>query len=433
MNLFFVTVIFYLLILLFITNFIKNKIVLIIILVWWGFWNSLSHLSLSGVFPINFSTQIMYFFFFSVTSLVAYLSQLSKFQRFNYHYSSKENNYLYDIILKLTCFFAFPVQLFFFLRALYIMVYIMHPSQYRNDVFGLNTGSSVLFFNSNSLSYQYALFVAPFQFVALFAGISFSLFKKKHRLLVFSLLLVIMDAIMMYGRFGFHYIIFGAIFYISIYFSINKGKKSPLRSAIYFSSIAFVLVAIVYGITYMKYKTNLWEFTKLFVITYHTESFKIFDVEQNNPNSILHQYTYGLATFGGIERYVLLILNKFGFGIEPQSNLIGGYLHQNFLIGRTETGDPLSLNAFGSIFFTFYKDGGYFAILIYAILTGMLIVNLSKSMILRDPYRFSLLIGVTYLFVYGIFQPVTTGPMLPAVFSIFFANQIIRFYFWLKS
>ncbi|TGL37121.1 O-antigen polymerase [Leptospira perdikensis] len=423
---------FYLLLVVLLTWLSSRGIVLILIISWWGIWNFLSYFSISGIQIIDIDTQFVYFLFFaSITA--AYIS----FERISQKWKNRSFNFsnvksLYKILFWLAICVLLPVQIFFVFRAIYILTFIMPPGMYRNDVFGLITGTSTLFFNSNALALLHSLVIGPFQYIYLFTGLSYYLLRRKLGLILIGVTLIILDAVMMFGRFGYHFLIvtllFGLIF--TAYFSgISKLTRHSLKLIAAFS----FLVLFSLFITLNKGNEGMIEILKTFVVTYHTESFAIFDLELRNPNSILHNYTYGLSTIGGVERYWTLVLNKLSYPIVSQTDIVGAYLHQNFVIGQDSYGRPLLFNAFGSIFFTMYRDGGLVAIFGFGTIFGFLLSYYSISINTRDPYRFSMLLGLVYILIYGIFQPSTLGPMLPAFVFIFLLHLCSQIYSRVKD
>lgn len=231
----------------------------------------------------------------------------------------------------------------------------------------------------------------------------------------------------MFGRFGYHYLIIAVILLLSFltYFGgFVKLYTNILRAIIPISILLFLALWIT---LYRGIKSFL-DIFKLYVVTYHTESFSIFDSELNNPNSILHEFTYGFSMLGGIERYWAFALNKLGFLYISQTDVVGGYLHNDFNIGIDKMGSPILLNAYGSIFFTMYRDGGILGVIFFALLFGFLFSYFSVANKNRDPYCFSILIGLIFILIYGIFQPTTLGPMLPALVIMMILHFMIRMY-----
>jgi len=410
-----------------VSYFSKQGIGLVIILAWWGILNVITYFSLSGLFLISNETQLVYFLFFTFI-VISFLmvEKLLPSIRLKKSYLTI-NLYFYDILFRLALIVLIPIQLMFSLRAIYLISFVMTPSYYRSDVFGLITGTSTLFYNSIQLAKIHAFVIGPLQFVIFFAGFSYFAFCKKKGLLVLGALLIILDALMMYGRFGYHYLIFSLFLFFLFYRErkkVNEMKKIVIISFLFL----FFLILVLYKITSDRDKLSLIDVFKTYFVTYHTESFVIFDTELKNPNSILHEYTYGLSTFGGVERYFIPLVNKFGYSLISQADLVGGYLHQNFLIGYDEYHKPLLFNAYGSIFFAMYRDGGLIAVSLFGILFGFFLSFYSVSLKSKDPIDFAIFYGLLFIFIYGVFQPTVLGPMLPALFILYLLKVFLKAY-----
>lgn len=422
-----VTLCFYIFLILLVFYSSKKGMGLLIVLTWWGILNVITYFSLSGLFLISNETQLVYFLFFTffvISFLLAEkLLHFIQFKKTNLNVTVS----LYRFLSNLTLFVLLPIQILFTIRAIYLISFVMTPSYYRSDVFGLMTGTSTLFFNSILVAKAHAFIIGPLQFVIFFAGFSFFINRKKKGLLVLGTILIVLDALMMFGRFGYHYLILSLLFYFLLSGRIGnfqKKKKVILSTLVLITILLFTVVKV----TNNRGDSNLIKIFKTYVITYHTESFIIFDTELKNPNSILHEYTYGLSTFGGVERYLIPIINQLGFKLVSQTDIVGGYLHQNFLIGYDEHLKPLLFNAYGSNFFTMYRDGGLIAVSIFGILFGLFFSFYSESLKSKDPIDFAIFYGFLFILIYGVFQPTVLGPMLPALFILYLLKLILKAY-----
>jgi oligosaccharide repeat unit polymerase len=411
----------------------KVNIFAILILIWWGFWNFLATLSLTGLFIPSKLTQNVYFIFFSCFSLGIILVEFIKHKKFfkvKSLFLNKKNSIMKveNFLSKLIIFFILPLLIYFSIRAIYIMNFeIIYIGEYRRDVFGLITGTSKLFHNSIFISFFYSEVIYPIIFLSLFWSLSIFLIFKRKELLILSFILIILDSIMMAGRFGYHYIAMSFVI-IFIYRVNKKGIFKILISHYYLFLIGFLLLILTFKIGEFRGNLGISTFINTFIIDYHTESFSILDSEIKNMNSIIHHTTYGLSLFAGIEKYFVRIFNFLGFDFISQANQIGAYLHSYRIVGETNLGDPIYYNAFGSIFFSIYRDGGYLYSAIIGFIYGLLIRIYSQSIMSFNVYHLSILIALLYIGIYGIFQPVTSGAMLPAIFLIPISYYFFSFF-----
>ncbi|MCW7462941.1 O-antigen polymerase [Leptospira limi] len=405
----------------------KNPIGMYIILIWWGALNLLNYFSLSGLFIISSDTQYVYFLFFVFFTLSFIFTENFINSRVYDNFNINVSLYSYNFLFYFALLLIVPIQIMFTVRAIYLFSFIMEPSMYRSDVFGLITGTSSLFFNSVHVAKAHAFIIGPLQFVVFFSGISYFIVRKKVGLLFLGTILIVLDAIMMFGRFGYHYLIISILLYF-IFTNKNKYKEEKFRVYLFSIVLFLILIFASLKITNNRGDSNIIKILKTYIVTYHTESFTIFDIELKNPNSILHEYTYGLSTLGGIERYFIPLINIFGYRFISQADQVGGYLHQNFLIGYDEYNNPLLFNAYGSIFFTMYRDGGLIAVSVFGILLGFFFSIYSGSLKTKDPIDFAIFYGLLFLILYGIFQPTVLGPMLPALFILYILKQVLKAY-----
>lgn len=291
--------------------------------------------------------------------------------------------------------------------------------EYRADAFGLVNGTSTLFFNKGSLALVFFYCFLPLIFFGLFVGISYLVRFRKYELFATSLILIALDAIMMAGRFGFHYICFSLIL-----IGLFKANISFLKinSRAIFILILFVLGSF-FSVGYISKnrafneRTDIVRLIEDFVVDYHTASFHILDYELNREDSLIHDLTYGLSTFSGLERYILLFTNLTHLTSKiPEVDIIGGYLHPARNIGIDHLGKTKWYNAYGSSLFILYRDGAIYGVIGGGFLLGML-VQLFALRLSKNVFSSSLFLsGFMYMSVYSLFQAAFTGPMIAGFF-----------------
>ncbi|PJZ29754.1 O-antigen polymerase [Leptospira kmetyi] len=399
----------------------KTSWVLLLIQAYWFFWMFLSSLSLTGLFiPSDFTYYLYIALLSSVTigaGLYRLLNRNDKRTRlkprsfFKISIQDKEKYFFYGILV-----FIFPIVLFFLSKSIYMNLQpdAMPPAMFRAAAYGVY-GESVLF-GKNKYLYYYSLAVLPMILASLFVGAAFYLRLKKIRTLLLGAALVSMDAVMMLGRFGFYYILIVMILILII--KVFRNRKQFFQSITWGKVVAvagiFVLIVLVGAMRNSSRKVDFKEIVDSYVIDYHTESFVMFDHELKDKSSMLHERTYGRSSLGGLERGFSFMLGLFRipFQIQVQSDLIGGYLHKNRLLGYTSDGKPKEYNAFGSVLFSLYKDGGATFTIIMGIIFGFCMALFSKAMISLNPYQLSILSCLLFIGIFGIFQPVLGGPIL---------------------
>ncbi len=412
----------------------KKSIFIIFLLSWWFFWNYINSLGITGLFTLSQNTQNLYFLFFGSSIVGAFLFSLlpryrlipKTFRR----YSIAINRHRRVILFFLGC-FVFPIVFFFFLRALYLITTRFTLVEYRSEVFGLNTGSSLLFFNSKLISLFYFWVINPLQYMMIFFGVVRRVLFKENSLVILTFITLVMDAVVMAGRFSFHFLLFLALLIYSFEFILSKNTKTLLRNTIYLASIFILLLLFALIVTFIRDSSNLSGLSKIFnlyVLTYHTESFTILSQELNNPNSIVHDFTIWKSFWGGLLKYPIFLLNYFGMNLVSEESIIGGYLHQSILVGYTEGNKPIELNAFGSIFFNIYRDGKQFGMVVYGLLFGFCSILLAEGFYRKNSVYIVLLTAWCYIWVYGIFQPYIDGAILPAILGSFLVAMTLNLY-----
>lgn len=403
----------------------KTSWILILIQFYWFFWMFVSSLSLTGLFVPSDFTYFLYIMLLSSVTIGAGIYKLYPMSKGKELEKSKDDS---NSILKISderkefYFFVFilifilPVVLFFFLKSLYINFSpgAMPPSMFRAHAFGIY-GESILF-GKNKYLYYYSLAVTPFILATLFLGAGFYLSFDRKRLLVLGFALVAMDTLMMLGRFGFYYILMTIFLIVIVKFikdreNFQKLFTIPRLLALVCGFALIFSIGILRGPRKME---GLKEFISIYVIDYHTESFVMFDYELKDKNSLLHDRSYGRTSLGGLERGFSFLLALFRIPIyfQVQSDLVGDYLHKSRLLGYTPEGVPKEYNAFGSVLFSLYRDGGILFTIILGTLFGFLVSKFSQSIFSLNPYKLSILASLLFIGIFGIFQPVLSGPIL---------------------
>ncbi|MBM9501981.1 oligosaccharide repeat unit polymerase [Leptospira sp. 201903071] len=409
----------------------KTCWILVFIHSYWFFWMFISSLSLTGIFiPSNFTYYIFIMLLSSLTIgaglyKVYFLYRKRKgiildeesFSFFGITELQKEFYFFLFILI-----FVFPIVSFFLLKSAYMNLSpgSMQPSHFRAHAFGVY-GDSILF-GKNKYLYYYSLAINPLILATLFLGIGFYLRMRKKKVLIMGSALVAMDTLMMLGRFGFYYILI--FLSLIVFIKFLKDRKSLLESFSAFRivvlSLMFILIFFIGNLRSSGKEDGIKEFVNVFVIDYHTESFAMFDHELKNKESFLHERTYGRSSLGGLERGFSFLLGLFRvpFHFQVQSDLIGGYLHKNRLLGYTPDGRPKEYNAFGSVLFSLYKDGGIPFTLAIGVLFGFIVSKFSESLFVWNPFRLSILASLLFIGVFGLFQPVLGGPILLTILFI---------------
>lgn len=409
----------YSLIIFFVNKTVKRNSTLIIIAIsWWMFWNFISTSGIGGYFRINQNTQMIYYLFFFSLWLGTYTEDkisIRPFNRFFGSFNFKNLDVEFSHFFKFLLFIIFPITLQFLIRSVYLLETKYTVGGLRAEVYGLNTGTSELFYNSTIIANFYWLCIYPIYWAGLIIGSARYLVKGKISILLLSIVILIMDSILSQGRFGIHYSLFTIVTIIILKWEKLKqvSNKTKVKYTIASILVVFILIFFLFSI---RSASSFGESIVKFLIGYHVVSFNIFDIELNNPSSIIHDNTHGFSFFSGIFTIPILIFNKlFGLSNIPPDNLMGGYLFSNRLVGISSKYGSHYNNGFGSNFFSMYRDGGLTFIVLYGILTGYFMHYFSKGIRRSNIPLVSIFFAIYYIIIYGIFQPFTGGPILPAI------------------
>lgn len=401
----------------------KKSIFNLTILFWFFFWYFLDNLLLTGFYPLSDSGKFVirtFFITFIIGSILVFFIN-KKLLQFSIGVKIKSKTFFtyYRILLKFYIYFLIPIYLFFTIRGIYLMNTRFSMGEYRADVFGLVNGTSTLFFNKGIISLIFFYFLLPLIFSGLFVGVSYLVRFRKYELFLVSLVLIALDAIMMAGRFGFHYIFFSVVLVSLIKINVNFFQ---INSRTIFTLFVFLLVSFLIVMYISKNRafigrTDTSRIIEDFVVDYHTASFHILDYELNREDSLIHDLTYGLSTFSGLERYILLFTNLTHLTSKiPEVDIIGGYLHPARNIGIDHLGKTKWYNAYGSSLFILYRDGAIYGVIGGGFLLGML-VQLFALRLSKNVFSSSLFLsGFMYMSVYSLFQAAFTGPMIAGFF-----------------
>ncbi|MCG9875811.1 MAG: oligosaccharide repeat unit polymerase [Leptospiraceae bacterium] len=391
----------------------KSGILIIVSITWWFNWLIFSTISISGYFKPGIKTISLIVLFFISLCVGIYLKDkiiiLPLFKLKNL--KIKELN-IEEKFYKFLIVFILPLSLMGLSRTFYLLATKYSQSYYRSEVFGLNTGTSDLFLNSNILAGIYWNAIIPLYWASLLLGIVYYLKYNQAKLLLLSFLLFIIDSLTTVGRFSLHYIIFTLIILVSIKWSTNSVKLNYRKVTLTILGV-FLIIILMFSIRLGKDFKYVFD---IYIIGYHTSSLTILDQELNNPQSIILDKTLGSSFWTGLMNFPRFIsANILGFSWVGEGDLMGGYLHNNRLVGFNNKSQPFYNNAFGTIFFSMYRDGGFLAIILYGIFFGYLL-GITANKIPNKNMIFQIFhISIIFILIYGLFQPFTSGPILQAI------------------
>jgi oligosaccharide repeat unit polymerase len=370
----------------------------IFILIWFVFWLILANFSIGGVYPISYKTNIV--------ALIGILGFI-----FGMFVASTPKNVLpknfscNKYVNRLELFYSFfnPISLLLLLLLVikFIWLFISDPLLVsRLALFG-NEEEPSLIFGSQQALLLYTIFVKTILKSLVIIGFYLSFIKQKSKYFLVANLIWLLDSILFLGRGALLEFIFQIIFYLilckTFKIRFTKSIKRTLFTTFFLLILLAPLMSLIRG---DEEKFNLKNFFYRQVINYHTVGYVIFDQELNNNNSRLNTTTsYGRATLGGIERFIVLFIRRFDKNIDSISGQNGEYLNEFRLLGKSNDGTELYYNAFATLFYSFYLDGG-----ILFVFFGFAIFSffLSRVSLLVSNHQLQYLPILYLLFQFGI-------------------------------
>jgi oligosaccharide repeat unit polymerase len=404
----------------------KSGAPILFIQFWWFAWLYVSTQSFTGIYVPSDSTYWLFILMLSsVTSGVLMCRSKSSFS--GDRISERKIKNIESWLYKLSKYIALPIVSLLFIKSILFLINIKNFNNYRADTFGLD-GENILFVNSY-LFLLYNIIFKSFYLVGLFIGAIYYMRYNAYRVLVMSSILITLDSVMTMGRFGMYYIIFTYVMILILRYAMDELSIKKL-----FINKLNLLIICVFGalflVSTLRGGDDIAQLFNLFAINYHTMSFTIVDLELHNPASIIHDTTYGMSTLGMIERIIIMIITKSGINISSQASMVGVYLSDTMLLGQTIDGSPITGNAFGSVLFNLYRDGGAIFIVMSSMVYGYYMAKISVMVKKRSFYHMTLLLAFCYIGFFGIFQPILSGSIQITIISIYFifkSNRALLF------
>lgn len=389
---------------------------------WWFGWLFISTFSFSN---IDVPDERTYNYFLLVISSISFGSIVYYLTKKNFHsiiyYNNKEktnsklksiSNFLY----KLNYFIIIPSLLYFLFKSILIIFSSDSLANFRATTMGQIEGESSGIFSNLFFQLYYSWFIIPLLMISMFVAFSFYILKNDFKLLIISFVGLLMSSIITMGRgeiYLFLLLLIFAVFYKND-FKISNFFKS--KAIIYIFIISMIILSITLG--RMSSDTGLEYIFDTFIITYHTCGFAIFNDELINETSFLNNNTtYGMASTGTISYVIGLIYHLFDNTFYPVPEQIGRILNEYKNLGVNDSNQPLLFNAFGTVMYSIYLDGGLFLSLIFGyiygyFLTKFMLISKLNIQSFRAHYLLSLIFVLVYITLNGLFGPILSGTLI---------------------
>ncbi len=331
-------------------------------LLWLSFWVVMANLSLGGLYRISIELNILL-----IIGLTCYWVGTKVFRPIHrVDITLLDNSIAIDqlrMAFKLSASLCSVVLVILLYK--FIAIFIEDSGLItRQLLFGSADQDSVLF-ESKELALLYFVFIQSALRVAIVTGFALTFLTRQFKYLVIGNALCLVDSLLFLGRGALLEFVFQIIFFLLISHELRKKVARKIKTRIGVGVFSLIILGSVVGFVRGDTETvSLSSFAKNQIVNYHTVGLVTLDQELADPQSRLNQNTtLGLATLGGIERLIVLVIRRFDKSIDSVSGQNGEYFAEFRVVGLADDGADMNYNAFATVFYTFLLDGGYLFVL----------------------------------------------------------------------
>lgn len=383
--------------------------IILIVTSWWYLWLFVSSLSLTGLKTPSLEAYGVYVIMLvSVTvGSFAYSPKLINKKPNETGYTpltkiSKKNNLRIYLLNYFLIFIAAPVVFYLLFKSISIMLTSEDLISFRANVFINPYNDSIVFGPGWVLYLFFCIIMSPI-FIGLFVGSFLFILDGRKKLFVISSILMIAVDIMMLSRFNIYLVTVCLL--ICLYL-----KKSKIISKIKKIIITLmILLSLLFAVGAMRGVNDVRQQVLLFVVDYHTLGFSLFDNELQLPESYLNsQSNYNLSSSGIIQESFFILIRR--LGLTQQRGSIGDIDLSAPRDLSSDESSPKFYNAFGTIVYSLYGDGGIFFVIFMSLIYGYLFSKHISFAFNKSSVKHGALVFLyLYLGIFGIFQPLLLG------------------------
>jgi len=303
-----------------------------------------------------------------------------------------------NFLINFLIFFAAPVVFYFLIKSMVLIFNSGDLEYFRGAVFG-NADADSIIFGPGWIAFLFNAIIMGAIHIGLFIGIFLFVMDGRKKLLTVSSGLMILSAIMTLGRFGIYLI----LVFLLIAFLLKKTKTSiKIKNSLIV--LMFLLTPMVI-IGAARGFNNLGDQVKIFAVDYNTLGFSLFDDELNTSDSSLNsKEKFGFSSLGVIENSFFILFRKLGF-TERLGAVADVDLNTFRNLSEVEE-NPKFYNAFGTIVYSMYYDGGILFVIVLSFIFGYLFNKHVRHAFDRLSVKSgSLFFLYLYLGLFGIYQP----------------------------
>jgi oligosaccharide repeat unit polymerase len=243
---------------------------------------------------------------------------------------------------------------------------------------GGENGSSILF-EDPYITFIYFKVIFSAVTVGLIISLIYFYAYNEKKYLYWSMILLTMKSIMLLSRNDIYRL---AILFILIEIFFGKSKISASvtsniikQKRFYLSLILCVSIISISIVSYFRLTEadmrgsdfNFFTFYLQQFVDYHTQGLLLMNSQINDPNSFINNnITYGLASLGGLEEIIALVIRKFGIEYDTLAVYLSQYKDQTY----SEISPGVYYSIYYTMFFEFYLDGREFFVFLVSSLLG---------------------------------------------------------------
>ena len=393
---------------------IKKLIFVKIAIVWWLFWLNLSLYSIGGINPPSTEVYLL-FLLIPLGTLIGALIASSLSNKLNLTRSINHYSLLEFRILFIAKYILMPLVIVMLCRSVYLLYLNGFSSQYREIALGVSDDSNISLFLNDRIQILFTKLVTPLCYLTFFVGIAEIINRKNSNILIIGIILLFSQSIIFFGRFGIYVVTFFLI--ISSIIASNLSNSNINRKYIFTISVSLILI---FYISYLR--TDVSSIINT-IVNQHTLGFALFDNEYRNSRSLLNTHTsYGLAILNDLFYWINLLLRRIDPSLITPAQLIGVKMHSFQQVGvEIGTGLPILANAYTTIMYPIYLDGGLIMVILFSIVFGYFFAKHElKSQRNKSVYYTAVVIVFFYIYFNGLFMPSITYNSL-SLFLILYA------------
>jgi len=384
---------------------------------WWFFWLIIHNTPLSPINTASIFTQVCFIFMIltvTVSYVFAFLCTKPSV------ITSNSLNYKY-IISAPGKFFYVLLVIFILLLLIYIgkqtSAFILGPLDYFFHIRGKNGLGSHLT-NNKYLDIIIGITVYPLIFSLWLLCLILDEKKFKKNMLIILGVVNLLFSYIYQVNYPIILMFLSTLIYILFFkrdYNGKLSKKIKKRAIVYLTVIGAILL-IAASLRFGKF--HFWGIAQKYLISYHTLGFYFLDYKLNDPNSILHSLSFGRSLLGWFDSTFDLFIRLFDKDAYIAANLENLNDNMKPILAGYYLGDPIYVNAFGTVLFTMYRDFNIVGIFLYSFLYGIILAysfSRSQRFVWKSVFSILMIAGIT-----SIYQSAVEKPFF--WFSIVFVN-----------